>query len=160
MCWRIIMQKVGKKRLAIVLTLALVLGAIQIAVPQSGKIAKAADILVDSDVNHWDLLPLQIQLLLAGYLFLTRTGLKGFIDNSLHRTGHRRPPVFRMHPFYVLLPPSQCFLHAITQDIYLHLRTIELLEIVQHLREGDGCCSIVRRWEGGDGKFVGHRIGD
>ena len=42
------MQKVGKKRLAIALTLALVLGAIQIAVPQSGKIAKAADILVDN----------------------------------------------------------------------------------------------------------------
>ena len=42
------MQKVGKRRLAIALTLALVLGAIQIAVPQSGKIAKAADILVES----------------------------------------------------------------------------------------------------------------
>ena len=42
------MKKTGKKRLAIVLTLALFLGLMQVALPDNEKVARAADILIDS----------------------------------------------------------------------------------------------------------------
>ncbi len=42
------MQKTGRKKLAVVLTLALLLGLMQIAQPYTEKVSKAADILIDS----------------------------------------------------------------------------------------------------------------